>query len=69
MRTEGETIIDLNKTSNEPWAPELAGLMDQKEALEMAVLVLKADIDHLDPKLRKQAEDMIIRAELYIAAH
>lgn len=66
---EGERTIDLNKPSIEPWAPELRGLLDKKDALEIAVQVLKADINYLDPKLRKQAEGMIIRAELYLAAH
>ncbi len=61
--------IDLNRPSNEPWAPELRGLVDQKEALEIAIEVLKADINFLDSALKKQAEGMILRAELYLAAH
>ena len=66
--TEKDRTIDLSKPSKEPWAPELRGLVDQKETLEMAVEVLKADIDYLDPVLRKQADDMILRAELYLSA-
>jgi len=42
--------------------------MDQKEVLEIMVGVLKEDIDYLDPELRKQAEGMIIKAEIYLAA-
>lgn len=67
--TEEKRAIDLTEASNKPWAPELRGLVDQKEALEMAVELLKADIDYLDPELKKQTEGMIIRAELYLAAH
>ena len=61
--------MDLSAPSKEPWAPELRCLMDQKEALEIAVEVLKADIEYLDPKKRHLAEGLIMKAELYIAAH
>ena len=64
-----QTTPDLNKPSNEPWAPELRGLVDQKATLEITIDVLKEVIDYLDPKPRKQAEGMLIRAELYLAAH
>ena len=57
----------MNKPSIEAFHPDLD--VTQKEGIEIILEVLKADINYLDAKRRKIADGLIIKAELYLAAH
>ncbi|MDD4901129.1 MAG: hypothetical protein PHS62_03415 [Patescibacteria group bacterium] len=57
--------IDLSKQVSHPY---YSG-MNQKEAIEDMLGVLKANINLLDEKRRKTADGLIIKAELYLSAH
>src|SRR3989338_4362114 len=61
---EKSRIIDLNELSKEAFHPDLG--VGQKEALEISLEVLKAGQEFLDEQRRKIADDLIIKAELYL---
>jgi hypothetical protein len=65
-------VVDLDESSNNPDAQQrFKGdqVPTKGEVLQAVIVYLKEYIDYLDSEQRKVAEDAIIRAEIYLAAH
>jgi hypothetical protein len=61
---EKDPLVDLEKSI---W--NVPGALQQKLYLIMVTDAMKGRVDYLDEAKKKLAEDSIIKAEIYLAAH
>jgi len=61
---EQENLVNLDKPID-----GAHGATPAKHFLKNSVETAKASLDYLDKKLRKNADDLILRAEIYLSTH